>query len=336
MAIQKMILIDSKLPSICKKWVNELSPFQEVCSKTYLNSNKKNEVQGIISLLTWDLNADNIAMFPNLKIISNYAVGYNNIDIAYCRKHNIRVGNTPHVLTQATAEIALIHLLNASRNTFHSYNSIKNNKWIGFEPEGFLGQDLYGKTLGIFGAGKIGFKFAEIVKSIWNMNIIYNNRNKNEAIEKHLNAKYVSFDQLITSSDFISIHATYNKDNHHKFNLDVLNKMKSNSILINTARGSIIKEKDLYMALEKKMIFAAGLDVFENEPISKDNPLLKLNNISITAHIGSATYETRHNMAYIATANLLYTLNKVNDNDLKEKYVFIFGKSNRFNLTSFL
>ena len=186
---------------------------------------------------------------------------------------------------------------------------IRNNKWMVISGAyDFLGVDLYGKTLGIFGMGRIGKAVAKRARG-FEMNILYHNRNKLPNVkEKSLGVKYASLDRLFTTSDVISIHVPYTKETHHLVNLKLLKKMKRTAFLINTARGKIVNEKDLVFALKKKIIAGTALDVYQNEPINKTHPLARMENVVVTPHIGSSTYETRSEMSKITVQNLILSL----------------------------
>lgn len=262
------------------------------------------DCDGILSMLEDDLSEDTLKNFPNLKVISNYAVGVNNIDHDYCKKMGIQIGNTPDVLSDATADLALALLLSVNRKLPASFQSIKNGEWKAWSPIGFLGQDLRGKTLGIVGLGRIGACFAHKCQKLYGNKIIYYNRNKSK-YEQELEAKKVSLEELCKQSDIISLHCPLNSESENLFDKKLFDMMRPNCIFINTARGQIHNEKDLYEALKNNKICAAGLDVTNPEPMSPDAPLLELSNIAITPHIGSAVDKTREEMAMIAANNLI-------------------------------
>ena len=240
-------------------------------------------------------------------MISNYAVGYNNIDIKAASEKGIPVSNTPDVLTDTTAEMAWALLFSVSRRIVEGDKYTRDGKFKGWDPMLMLGQDISNKTLGIFGTGRIGTSFG-LKSRGFNMNILYYDYKINETLEKKLNAKKVEKSELIKKSDFISIHLPLNKSTYHFIGLKELKNMKKNAILINTSRGPIIDEEDLSFALKEKWIFGAGLDVYEKEPIV-NSKLLKLKNIIIQPHSASATIKTRSNMAIIAAKNMKEGLN---------------------------
>jgi len=241
----------------------------------------------------------------HLKVISLHSVGYDRVDVPAATALKIPVGNTPGVLSDATADIAFLLILATSRKAFYMHKTILRGEWKFFDPTANLGIEIRGKTLGIFGLGKIGFELAKCCAAAFQMKIIYHNRKRNEAAEKELNARYVSFDDLLKQSDVLSVHTALTAETKGKFNREVFASMKPSAIFINTARGSIHNEPDLIEALQNKVIWGAGLDVTDPEPMQPDNPLLQMPNVSILPHIGSATVETRNAMAEIAAKNVI-------------------------------
>ncbi len=241
----------------------------------------------------------------NLKVISAYSVGFDHIDTEYAKEKKIRVGYTPEVLTDATADLAFSLLLDISRRVSEGDRVIRDGKWKEiYGAYDYVGVDLQNKTIGILGLGRIGSTLAKRAKA-FDMKIIYHNRKRVlKTREKALGAKYVSFEKLVSQSDFISIHVPHTKETNKLFDMKIFKKMKKTSFLINTSRGKVINEKDLVVALKKKIISGAGLDVFETEPINKKHPFIKLPNIVLAPHIGSSTKETRSKMAEITVKNL--------------------------------
>jgi lactate dehydrogenase-like 2-hydroxyacid dehydrogenase len=209
------------------------------------------------------------------------------------------------VVSAATADTAFLLMLAVSRKAFFQYRRIMNGDWNFFEPTANLGIELYGKTLGIYGLGNIGFELAKRCVGAYDMNIIYHNRNHNEYAEKELNAKMVSFEDLLRSSDIISVHSVLSDETKGRFDKSAFNRMKPSSIFINSARGAIHNEKDLIEALQKGTIWGAGLDVTNPEPMAPDNILLTMQNVAVLPHIGTATVETRNAMATIAAQNII-------------------------------
>ncbi len=272
---------------------------------------KIKEVEGIICFPYDIINKETIECAKNLKVISTYSVGFDHIDTEYAKKKKIRVGYTPEVLTDATADLAFSLLLDISRRVSEGDRVIREGKWKEiFGASDYVGIDLQGKTIGILGLGRIGGTLAKRAKA-FDMKILYHNRKHvSKSKEKELNAKYVSFEKLVSQSDIISIHVPHTKETDHLFNMKIFKKMKKSAFLINTSRGKVVNEKDLVIALRKKIILGAGLDVFETEPIKKNNPLIKLQNIVLAPHIGSSTKETRMKMAKITVKNLILGMNQ--------------------------
>lgn len=243
---------------------------------------------------------------PNVKAIALFSVGYDQVDIAAANKRNIPVGNTPDVLSRATSDVAFLLMQSVSRLASFNFEKVKSGNWAtNFNPNANLGVELYGKTLGIFGLGRIGFEMAKKCKAVFDMKIIYHNRNRNATLESSLDATYVSFEDLLSQSDVLSLHANYTDASKYLFNTATFSQMKPNAILINTARGGFVNEQDLYQALKQHLIWRAGLDVTFPEPMQVDNPLLTLPNVCILPHIGSATIEARNGMARLVAENII-------------------------------
>lgn len=261
---------------------------------------------GILSLLSDRMDAEVFQQAgPQLRVVSNYAVGFNNIDVREAHSRGIRVGNTPGVLTEATADIAAGLILATARRFSESMDQVRNLEWKTWDPLGLLGLDLKGATLGIVGMGRIGMALAKRMHFGWDMNVIYTARTEKPDAESLLNAKRVDLATLLANADIVSLHADYNPTTHHLINSSTLAMMKPNAILINTARGGLIDQDALYNALKDGTIWGAGLDVTDPEPLPDDSQLRRLPRCLILPHIGSATIETRQAMADIAVDNLL-------------------------------
>ncbi|WP_235820517.1 2-hydroxyacid dehydrogenase [Halalkalibacter krulwichiae] len=239
-----------------------------------------------------------------LKVISTMAVGYDNIDLQEAKKRGILIGHTPGVLTEATADLTFALLMATGRRVKEGADAIQNNEWKGWLPFYLTGQEIYGKTIGIIGMGRIGVGVARRARG-FSMNILYHNRSKNEEAEKDLGATYVELDQLLKKSDYVVLLAPSTKETYRMMSTAQFQLMKKSAVFINTSRGSNVDEDALYEALQSGEIWAAGLDVFENEPISANHKLLQLNNVTALPHIGSAAIETRMNMARLALENLV-------------------------------
>jgi glyoxylate reductase len=297
-------LHDFALKELKKRYQIEIHSGKIPISQTKLRTKIK-EIDGLICFPYDEINKATIDLAKNLKVISTYSVGFDHIDIKYAKKKKIRVGYTPEVLTDATADLTFSLLLDILRRVSEGDRITRGGKWkVIYGAYDYVGLDLQGKTLGILGLGRIGKALAKRAKA-FDMKLTYYSRKRvSKTREKTLGIKYVSFEKLITQSDIISIHVPHTKETDHMFNMKIFRKMKKSAFLINTSRGKIVNEKDLVTALKKKMIAGVGLDVFEIEPISKKHPLVKLQNVVLAPHIGSSTKETRIKMAEITVKNL--------------------------------
>ncbi|WP_342645337.1 D-glycerate dehydrogenase [Mucilaginibacter sp. CSA2-8R] len=251
------------------------------------------------------IDEDFLKACSHLKGIALLSVGHDKVDLDAATRYGIPVSNTPDVITQTTADTAFLLMLAVSRNAFGMSRSITQGEWQFYDPTAHLGQDLYGKTLGIFGMGRIGFDLATKCKAYFGMKIIYHNRKPRTEAEQQLGAQYVSFGELLKQSDVLSVHAGLSSETKGLFNHDAFAQMKPTSIFVNTARGGMHQEDDLIRALENKTIWGAGLDVTNPEPMDKNNPLLQMPNVCVLPHVGSATVGTRDNMATKAAENVI-------------------------------
>ena len=294
------------LKKLKKRYQVEIHSGKIPISQTKLRSKIRN-IEGLICFPYDKINRKTIDLAENLKVISTYSVGFDHIDTEYAKKKGIQIGYTPEVLTDATADLTFALLLDLMRRVSEGDRIIRKKKWNEvYGAFDYVGFDLQGKTLGIVGLGRIGRTLAKRA-SAFDMKINYYNRKRiSKNLEKTLRVKYVSLEKIIKESDIISIHVPHTKETEHMFNADVFKKMKDTAFLINTSRGKVVNEKDLIRALKKKIIAGAGLDVFEIEPIERENQLTELENCIITPHIGSSTIETRKKMAEIAMKNLDY------------------------------
>lgn len=283
-------------------WEDELPPPVNVLHE------KVRGCQGILSLLTDPIDGRLMDLAPDLKVVSNFAVGYNNVDIAAATSRGIRVGNTPDVLTDATADTAFALMIGAARRLVECDQFARSGEWKTWGPMAHIGLDLVGKTIGIVGIGRIGYAMAERCYGGWKMKVLYSGRSVNAEAERDLKATKVDFDTLLAESDFVSVHCALTPETRGIFDATAFAKMKNTAIFVNTARGPIHNQADLVQALQKGDIYAAGLDVTDPEPPDPADPLLKLPNLTIAPHIGSATVKTRNAMAEIAADNLLLGL----------------------------
>ena len=266
------------------------------------------DYDALLPMLSNPITGKVIAAGTNLKVIANHAVGYNNIDVQTAEKQGVVVANTPGVLTDSCAEFTIGLMLAVSRRLFDAQEYLLDGKFESWEPLGFLGTELNGNTLGIIGMGRIGTGVARRAQAL-GMNIRYHNRNRvSSEIEQELDATYCSsVKELVTQSNFVSLHCPLTDDTHHLINKEILDLMNTNTILINTSRGPVVNEEALANALHNKDIGGAGLDVFENEP--RLHPQLKTApNCVLTPHIASASYQTRKDIGMLAADAIINVL----------------------------
>lgn len=268
---------------------------------------REGNYQALLTTLSDKVNDEFLDAVPNLKIVANFAVGYDNIDLPACTKRNVLVSNTPGVLSEATADQAFALILAVARRVVEGHTLVASNEWQGWAPLQLLGQDITGKTLGIIGMGRIGREVAKRAKG-FDMEVLYFNRKRDLEAESKLNVHYADLPTLLKESDVVSIHCPYTKETHHLIDQKELGQMKPNAILVNTARGPIVHEAALVKALQEKRIWGAGLDVFEFEPKVTDE-LKTMPNVVLTPHLGSATEGTRDAMITLATEAIIAVLN---------------------------
>ncbi|BCJ86580.1 2-hydroxyacid dehydrogenase [Effusibacillus dendaii] len=262
------------------------------------------EAVGIFATLTERIDEEFLSNAPNLKVISNMAVGVDNIDVAATTRRGIPVGHTPGVLTETTADLTFALLLASARRVVEGADLVRQGNWKTWSPMMMTGQDIFGATIGIIGMGRIGEAVAKRATG-FSMRILYHNRTRRPEVEQSLGATYCSLEELLKQSDFVVVLTPSTAETHHLIGKKELHLMKSTAVLINTSRGSNVDEKALYGALQDGVIWGAGLDVFEQEPIGADHPLLSLENVVPLPHIGSASIATRTNMALLAAKNLI-------------------------------
>ncbi len=280
-------------------WAGDLPPSYEHIRE------KIADCEGLVSLLTDRVDAALLDAAPRLKVVSNYAVGFNNVDVPACTARGVCVGNTPGVLTDATADMAFCLLIAPARRLVDGHDYGRAGRWKTWEPLGHLGQDLAGRTLGVVGMGRIGYALARRCQRGWDMKVLYFDVHRSEKAEQDLGARLVDLDTLLAQSDFVSVHTDLNDSTRGLFNLATFRKMKPSAVFVNTARGPIVVERDLVEALKTGVIFAAGLDVTDPEPPAADGPLYGVPNLIVAPHIASATVGTRNAMADICARNLL-------------------------------
>jgi glyoxylate reductase len=266
---------------------------------------KAKDVDALATLLSDKIDAEVFDAAPKLKMIAQLAVGFDNVDVQEATKRGIYVSNTPEVLTDTTADFAWTLLMALARRVVEADKYIRMGKWkVGWHPAMLQGRDVYGATMGIVGAGRIGYAVAKRATG-FSMKILFYDVIPRPEMEKDFGAKKVDLDELLKQSDFVSVHVPLMKETHHLINAEKLRLMKKTAYLINNSRGPVVDEKALYEALNEGRIAGAGLDVFEQEPTSLANPLLKLDNVVVAPHISSASYETRSKMAEMVADNLI-------------------------------
>lgn len=301
------IFVTRKIPEkglnlLRKEHEVEVNPYNRVLTKKEIIKGLKGK-DGFLCLLTDNIDEEIIRSEPRLKMIANYAAGYDNIDVKTATELGIPVSNTPDVLTDATAEMAWALLFSVARRIVEGDSFTRAGKFKGWDPMLMLGCDISGKTLGIIGAGRIGSAFALKSKG-FNMRVLYVSNHRNKLIEKEIDAEKVVLDELLKESDFVSLHVPLLPSTYHLISEEELKLMKKDAILINTSRGPVVDEKALIKALREKWIFGAGLDVYENEPEIPDE-LKKLDNVVLQPHSASATVTSRTRMAIVAAENML-------------------------------
>lgn len=272
---------------------------------------KVRDCHGLLSMLTEAIDEPLYQLAPKLRVVSNMAVGYDNIDVEGAIKRGILIGNTPGVLTRTCAEFTIALILSAARRIAESDRYVRAGEWKGWRPDLMVGRDIQDATLGIFGLGAIGLEVARMARAL-GMRVIYFSRHRKQDVEQKHGLVWVgSLEALLKESDFVSIHVALSLETHHIIGAAELARMKRDAILINASRGTVIDQNALYNALSRGQIAGAALDVFESEPISPKDPLLTLPNVLFSPHIASASRATREKMAMMAVQNLLAGLNRL-------------------------
>lgn len=306
------ILVAGEIPATGLEMLNEQHEVEIFRGEKLISEEELTErirdKDALLSLLSTSVTRDIIDRAPNLKIIANYGAGFNNVDFEYAASKGIPVTNTPFASTAATADLTIALLLAAARRVAEGDEVCRTVGFNGWAPLYFRGREVTGKTIGIVGFGQIGQAVAKRAAAFDMKVIYYNPRRKSEEIEKSLNATYVSFEELLTQADFITLNCSYNPSMKHMFSTPQFEMMKRTAYLINCARGPIVEEAALVKALEEKVIEGAALDVFEFEPTIGEG-LKKLKNVVLTPHIGNATFEAREAMAAMAAENIVKALN---------------------------
>jgi glyoxylate reductase len=280
-------------------WPDEYPPTTELLRQ------KLADKEGVLTNIMDHIDGPVMDAAPELKIISQLGVGLDNIDVAEATRRGILVGNTPGVLAKATADLAFALLMCAARRVSESERWVRNGEWkLAFHPQYWLGMDIHDATLGIVGLGEIGLEMAKRAKG-FDMKVIYHSRTRKPEWESKYDLEYTDLTNLLGSADFVSLHTALTPQTRHLIGEPELRLMKPTAVLINAARGPVVDSRALYTALKEKWIFAAGLDVTQPEPLPSDDPLLRLDNVVITPHIGSAGTATRRNTMFLAARNLL-------------------------------
>lgn len=265
------------------------------------------DAEAVLSMLTERIDEELLTRAKKLRIAANMAVGYDNIDLPACKRRDIWVTNTPDVLTEATADLAFALLMATGRRLIEADRYVRNGEWSSWSPSLMAGQNVYGATLGIIGMGRIGEAVARRAKG-FGMRIVYCNRNRKEQAEAETGAEWASMETLLRESDYVVLLTPLTEETRLLMGEQQFSWMKPTSVFINVSRGGTVDESALYQALVSRKIWAAGLDVFQQEPLPQDYPLLSLPNVVALPHIGSATEQTRADMAKLAAANIVAVL----------------------------
>ncbi|WP_429842413.1 2-hydroxyacid dehydrogenase [Brevibacillus sp. FIR094] len=268
---------------------------------------KIEHVDAVLTMLTERVDEEFLARAKRLRIVANMAVGYDNIDLEACRRHEVIVTNTPDVLTESTADLAFALLMATGRRLTEANRFLLQGEWTSWSPTLMAGQNVYGSTLGIIGMGRIGEAVARRAKG-FGMRILYHNRNRKPQAEQETGARYADLAELLQESDYVVLLTPLTEDTRMLMGEKQFSLMKETAVFINVSRGGTVDESALYQALVDKKIWAAGLDVFAVEPVPMDNPLLQLPNVVALPHIGSATVQTRAEMARLAASNIVAVL----------------------------
>ncbi len=266
------------------------------------------DADGLVCLLAEPIDRYLLEQAPRLKVIGNYAVGYNNIDLDAARERGVHVCNTPHVLTEATAELGFALVMAVARRIPEADRYTRETAYVSWTPTFYLGKELAGRTIGIFGMGRIGQALAKRARG-FDMRVIYTKRSRDPHAELMLPAEYVSFDELVEQSDVIVVTAPLTEETRHAFRLEAFRRMKHDAIFVNIGRGPIVREADLVQALEEDELFGAGIDVYEYEPEITEK-LLQLSNAVVLPHVGSATFRARREMGRLACSAVTTVLSE--------------------------
>ncbi len=297
---------ESGLKKITQKYDTYVSPKPRRLTKEEIIEGVKGK-DALLCILTDIIDEEIIEAGEDLKVISNYAVGYDNIDVESATKRGIAVTNTPGVLTNATAELAFALILAVARNITLGDKFVREDRFEGWDPTLLVGSELAGNVIGIVGMGNIGTAVAHRAKA-FNMDVIYFNRSRVDEVEREIDAKFVDFEELLKRADFVSLHVPLTEETKHMVSWNELDMMKDTAYLINTARGEVVEEKALIEALKGDKIAGAGVDVFADEPYGANPGYYDLDNVVLAPHLGSASHRARNGMAEMAADNLIAVL----------------------------
>ncbi|MFW6223728.1 MAG: 2-hydroxyacid dehydrogenase [Spirochaetota bacterium] len=295
------VVVTRKLPFDVREYFSDVDLFYHDSEEPIPREVLEREVadaDGLVPLLADPVDRSLIEAAPKLKVIGNYAVGYNNVDLEAARARGIRVCNTPHVLTEATAELGFALVMAVARRIPDADRFTRSTGYVAWTPTLYLGKELAGTTIGIFGMGRIGQALAKRARG-FDMRVVYTKRRRDEHAELMLPAEYVTFDEMLETADVIVVTAPLTEETHHRFTIDAFRRMKQDAIFVNIGRGPIVKENDLVTALTEGELFGAGIDVYEFEP-EIASELLSLDNVVVLPHIGSGTFHARREMARLA------------------------------------
>ncbi|WHX26879.1 D-glycerate dehydrogenase [Virgibacillus halodenitrificans] len=285
-----------------RMWEKEEEPVpREVLEK------EVKQVDGLLCVLSDQVDQSVLNQSKQLKVVANMAVGFDNININYAKEMGVIVTNTPDVLSESTADLGFTLMMATARRLNEAAEYIKDGQWKNWAPFLLAGTDVHNKTLGIVGMGRIGEAIARRAKG-FGMTVLYHNRKRKREAERELQASYVQMDELLSQSDFVISVVPFTKETNNLFNKEAFEKMKESAVFVNISRGAVVDENALYCALKAGEIKAAGLDVFEQEPISSNHPLLELENVICLPHIGSATVQTRTAMIELCLKNIANVL----------------------------
>ncbi len=307
------IAMTRKIPAVAEEILKELGDVDVWPEQLPPSPEKLLELasgrDGLVTTLNDRIDGAFLDQVPEVKVVSNFAVGFDNIDVDACTQRGVAVCITPDVLTDTTADFAFALLMAAARRVSESHQSIPKGEWKTWEPLGYLGQDVHGATLGIVGMGRIGVAMAKRASG-FGMPVIYSDMNRNEHAEQELGVEYVEFNDLLQRSDFVSVHTPLTPQTRGLFGAAQFQAMKESAVLINTARGPVVDTDALVEALQSGEIWGAGLDVTDPEPLPADHPLLSIDRAVICPHIASASETTRSRMAQLAAENVKAVLTK--------------------------